>query len=85
MTGPSVVNAFAGWNLASDNISKPYGRDFNVTESSAMVEDGVPKIRAIDRITRLPLMLTGTGLIGVGLYEVVTGYTQWIINLLRKG
>ena len=71
---PYNMGFFHGWNLVSDNITKPYGRDFNVQESSSRVEDGDPIIKMTDRVTRLPLMIAGVGFTGLGLYEIVSGF-----------
>ncbi len=70
---PYPISFFFGWNLAADNFTKPYGEDFNVQESSSRVERGNPIIKKFDRVTRLPLILTGIGMAGYGLCEIVSG------------
>ena len=74
-----------GWNFSNDNIVKAYGKDFNVQENSSKVEDGNPIIKAIDRATRMPLLITGIGFAGTGLYEVISGLYSGDNQCIPKG
>lgn len=68
------ISFLSGWNLSNDNITKPYGKEFNIQEESTRLEQGNPFIKTIDRITRLPLFLTGIGLTCYGAYEAISGF-----------
>lgn len=72
--GAGFIPFFHGMNFSSDNIIKPYGKDFNIEEGSSRVEKRSSSLIMIDRLTRLPFFATGVGMVSVGLYGVVSGY-----------
>lgn len=78
----TFISAFQGHNLGSDTVTKPYGEDFTVSSTKAK-KNNLPVF--VDRLTRLPLLVTGMGLTGFGLYEVITGFYNKDNQTLSEG
>ncbi len=66
------MSLFIARNFAQDNVTKPYGSELNVSDSAIAERSNLPV--QIDRVIRLPFLLTGLGLTGFGLYKAMSGF-----------
>lgn len=71
-TNNPITAYFQGMHLAQDNITKPYGSEFNASDS-AIAKNSHPIVK-LDRIVRMPLFLTGFGFTSFGLYSIIVGW-----------
>ncbi len=80
---PPLEGFFHTRNSVIDNRIKPYGSDFPVTSTSVAKPQNIHI--TIDRITRLPFLITAMSLTATGIYHLMTGIKSQSNQQVHEG